>query len=57
MDVSIGIGRTIMEHVGLSSFRGFSNQMIESVLLPLLNHLRFFFYKIGPHRKSGLGQV
>ena len=56
MQMTIGIGRAIMEHKLFPAFGNPANGAVKIVFLPLLQQCRFHFRQPRPHRKIGLGQ-
>ena len=57
MDMSIGIGRTVMEDIFLLVLGGLPQLVINLFFLPLLEDDRFPFGQVGLHGKIGLWQI
>ena len=56
MDVAVGIGWTVMQHVFRPAAGGFAQFPVEVEFLPAADKVRFHLGQPGPHRKIGLRQ-
>jgi len=57
VDVSVGVGRAVMENPQGPLRGGLANAGVDVHLLPLLEHLRLELGQVGLHRERGLGKV
>ena len=57
MNVAVGVRRAVVQHKGWAALTGFADFLIQTVLPPLLQHLRFALGEVAAHRKIGVGQV
>ena len=57
MDVAVGVGRSIVEHVTGASGARRANLRVEAVGVPAGQHQRFALCQVGFHREIGLWEV
>jgi hypothetical protein len=56
MDVAVGIGRAVMQHVARAALRLLAQFLVEVHLSQLWHDLRLLLRQAGAHGKIGLGQ-
>ena len=57
MNIAIGIGRTVMQHIERTVLCLFAQLLIEVHTLPAFNEKRFALWQARAHRKFGLRQI
>jgi hypothetical protein len=57
VDITVGVGRTIMQHETRPTGADFADALVEFFLLPLANPQRLALGQIAAHRKRGVRQV
>ena len=57
MDVAVGVGRAVMQHVFWTPGGGFAQALVEVHVLPALDQRRFLFRQAGAHREFRLRQI
>ena len=57
MDLAVGIGRTVMQHILGLAFVACNHFPIEIFFLPVCQGLRLTLGQVSPHREIGFGQI
>ena len=57
MQIAIGVGRTVMQHIFRLALRALAQALIKAHFVPARDQLRFLLRKAGAHRKFGLRQI
>jgi len=57
VDVAVGVGRTVVQDVGLAAGAAFQDALVDAGILPFFQHLGLFLAELGLHGKVGARQV
>ena len=55
VDITIGIGRTIVQDVAFAADTGIADQLVKILILPFLQAFGFAIGEIAAHREFGVG--
>ena len=55
MDITVGVGRAVMQYVTRAADAGVADLLVEILLLPVPQALGFALREVAAHRKAGIG--